>query len=206
MLKLLLPVLLVLVFQFLNQTECAGSTAKIPRTQNSIRIPSTASRFVNLETKRVGAIQPEIEPSVRTSSNLDPHLDPNAVTQGEHLDPMRDGVFARAHLQDTEPLIAEEGRNVRFQSPIVEDPNAVTQGEHLDPTRDGVFARIRNAALRYGSAALAGTAIGGLGAVASDQLLSHFKDENNNNNIKSTTQSVTQVKYDQKMNNVNSIP
>lgn len=96
-----------------------------------------------------------------------------------------------------------EGKRVRINNaPDLIDPMVMTQSVHLDPTRDGVLAR----ALRYGSAAAIGSAIGVGGGLVAKQFL--FQNNNITQRLKDGSRSLAgqpvQMRFEAKRYPINS--
>lgn len=75
---------------------------------------------------------------------------------------------------DLRPL-SEQTKHVNFINSVnLNEASAQThsEGGQINPTRDGVFSRVRSAFLRFGTAAVAGTAIGA-GSTVIDQRFIH---------------------------------
>lgn len=103
-----------------------------------------------------------------------------------------------SHLSETlnHPLLEPKpSKNVRIASSaaVLNDPMAMTRGR-LDPTRDGVLARMRNSAIRYGTGAAVGYAVGVGGLEAKQYFFPNDKNnktESMNNDSESINKSTT---------------
>lgn len=147
---------------------------KIRRTQ-SVRLPTSNSEF--------GLKPRPASPSTSSTSSITSH---NVENESETKPLASTSSFQQEIDIKSKPIAEEESRHVHFESSAsLIDPMAMTQGERLDPMRDGAFARLRNAMLRYGSAAGVGAAIG-TGGFAVKQLL---LQNNNNTQLLSTQKS-----------------
>lgn len=108
------------------------------------------------------------------SRNIELESEPSASTSG---------ILREKELQT---FIEGKSKQVSFS-----DPLSATHSEHLDPRRDGVFARLRNRALRYGSAAVVGSAIGVVGGLSINQHLFQNNTMRQTNNLTNTTEIVS---------------
>lgn len=167
---------------------------QIVMTQVESTFPSSAAAKVRrTQSMKASSYNSELRPKTRPVSPSTSSTSSTASRIAE-TEPM---ASTSALLQeiDIKPIV-EESKRVRFGSATsLVDPMAVTHSENLDPARDGVFARMRNAMVRYGSAAAIGSALGA-GVLAAKQLLSQ------NNTMQSvvvntTTQNLSnQTDYD----------
>lgn len=141
-----------------ESTLGAGFGKQLRRTQSRSRSPSPSTSIAST-----------------VSHNVELESNPTAETSG---------------LQQPLIEIERKSKQVRINSgsQSLVDPTVVTYSEHLDPRRDGVFARIRNKALKYGSAAVIGTAIGAVGGFA----YAYDSIDNNTTNTSSHYLPVTQ--------------
>lgn len=151
------------------QPQSTNSIVKLRPPSPSTSISSVGTHTVELDSHRTSAA---------SSSAVQPEVN------SHH----------RVELSERQPLVESELRNVRFTgSESLLDPEVMTNSEHLNPRRDGIFARMRNRALYYGTAIVAGTAVGAAAGFTAKQFLFQNNNNNNNDNNITITQPETQT-------------